>query len=309
MSQSKAFRILILPSGGATGIIPAALLAALEQKTGRPTHLLFDEIWCSSIGSVIAALLTHPGFKRHSHSPLSAEEVTHFLISIFSSCRSALRIRETLRRAWPHLADPQLKDTLIPMKILAAEVTKRWGPWPKATQLKTFSTQETPQVNLLDAVSASCTVFPFHWKLTQVHSLTSPHGLYLDAGCEVCTESCMNPFAVFGPTLEAKARELPISLYFFSNGWVRWDETHRLHSGAHPVRLFNLDTSLESIWKKWKKTTRLGRVMRPVNHPRILQNLTGAGALPPSLLIEHAQGLTSAQAFRQVVDSLLSNPP
>jgi predicted acylesterase/phospholipase RssA len=48
-------RILTIDGGGVRGIIPAALLAALEQSTRRPTRDHFDFVAGTSTGAVLAA--------------------------------------------------------------------------------------------------------------------------------------------------------------------------------------------------------------------------------------------------------------
>ena len=55
------FRILSLDGGGIRGLIPALVLAALEQRTGKPTAQLFDLIAGTSTGGVLALGLTRPG--------------------------------------------------------------------------------------------------------------------------------------------------------------------------------------------------------------------------------------------------------
>ena len=54
-------RILSLDGGGIRGIIPAMLLAELEQRSGRPISGLFDLIAGTSTGGLIALALTCPG--------------------------------------------------------------------------------------------------------------------------------------------------------------------------------------------------------------------------------------------------------
>lgn len=54
-------RILSIDGGGIRGIVPATVLAALEERAGRPTHALFDLIAGTSTGGIIALALTRPG--------------------------------------------------------------------------------------------------------------------------------------------------------------------------------------------------------------------------------------------------------
>ncbi|MGH7674698.1 MAG: patatin-like phospholipase family protein [Gemmatimonadales bacterium] len=55
------FRILSIDGGGIRGLIPATVLAALEDRTGRPVATLFDLIAGTSTGGLLACGLTKPG--------------------------------------------------------------------------------------------------------------------------------------------------------------------------------------------------------------------------------------------------------
>lgn len=54
------FKVLSVDGGGIRGVIPAALLTAIETKTGRRTAELFDLIIGTSTGGIIALALTVP---------------------------------------------------------------------------------------------------------------------------------------------------------------------------------------------------------------------------------------------------------
>src|SRR4051812_4982366 len=122
---SRDYRILVLPSGGATGVISATMLAHLEKDTGRPIYQLFDGIAASSIGSMIGSLLVTPrmgdkeNFER-TLPPMSAEEVVSFLENTFSTYHSAFRIRTKFKKYINK--NVLMNKTLIPIYILSAEV-------------------------------------------------------------------------------------------------------------------------------------------------------------------------------------------
>jgi uncharacterized protein len=89
-------KILSIDGGGIRGIIPALVLAKIEQQTGKPACELFDLIAGTSAGGIIALGVTAPGTEttpRHS-----AEELVDLFVAegpkIFS--RSLLRTIETL---------------------------------------------------------------------------------------------------------------------------------------------------------------------------------------------------------------------
>jgi len=54
-------RVLSIDGGGIKGIIPATVLAYIEERTGRPISNLFDLIAGTSTGGIIALGLTKPG--------------------------------------------------------------------------------------------------------------------------------------------------------------------------------------------------------------------------------------------------------
>ena len=60
--------ILAIDGGGIRGLIPALVLAEIEQRTGRPISSLFDLVAGTSTGAIIACALTRP-------SPMPAEQL------------------------------------------------------------------------------------------------------------------------------------------------------------------------------------------------------------------------------------------
>jgi patatin-like phospholipase/acyl hydrolase len=54
-------KVLSIDGGGIKGIIPATVLAYIEQKTGQPTSALFDLIAGTSTGGILALGSTKPG--------------------------------------------------------------------------------------------------------------------------------------------------------------------------------------------------------------------------------------------------------
>ena len=54
VSQNRKRRVLSIDGGGIRGIIPALVLAHLEQQTGEPCSALFDLMVGTSTGGVLA---------------------------------------------------------------------------------------------------------------------------------------------------------------------------------------------------------------------------------------------------------------
>ena len=61
-------RVLAIDGGGIRGLIPALVLAELEDRSGRPVFELFDLMAGTSTGGIIVSALCAPG-------PLAAAEV------------------------------------------------------------------------------------------------------------------------------------------------------------------------------------------------------------------------------------------
>jgi patatin-like phospholipase/acyl hydrolase len=58
------FRVLSIDGGGIRGIIPALILAELEQRAGRPIAKMFDLVAGTSTGGILAVGLTMAGARR-----------------------------------------------------------------------------------------------------------------------------------------------------------------------------------------------------------------------------------------------------
>jgi len=61
-TQQPPIRILSIDGGGIRGIIPALVLARIEQLTNRPIAQLFDLVAGTSTGGILALGLTIPKF-------------------------------------------------------------------------------------------------------------------------------------------------------------------------------------------------------------------------------------------------------
>src|ERR1700730_7459877 len=59
--MAPAFKVLAVDGGGIRGIIPALVLAAIEDQTKRPICELFDLVAGASTGGILALGLTKPG--------------------------------------------------------------------------------------------------------------------------------------------------------------------------------------------------------------------------------------------------------
>ena len=66
-------KVLSIDGGGIRGIIPALILAELEERTGKPVCELFDMIAGTSTGGILATGLTIPD--EHGKPRWTAKEL------------------------------------------------------------------------------------------------------------------------------------------------------------------------------------------------------------------------------------------
>jgi len=93
-SQRKVVRVLTVDGGGVRGLIPAEVLAYLEQKTGRPTADLFDLFVGTSSGGIVTAACLMPG--PDGRPRYTAEQVG-----------------QSFQRLAPRVFSPPLRDRLL----------------------------------------------------------------------------------------------------------------------------------------------------------------------------------------------------
>ncbi len=285
-------RILVLPGGGAAGIISIRVLQSLENQLERPTSHFFDEIWASSVGSMIAAYLTEPISEEGSHQVRTAQQVGQLIRESFSGPWNALGSLSRLKREiHPRVT---LANTVIPLKIITAKInshsnvsrSKKIGLSNPFLSFKTESIgldrDSFSHVSLVDAVFASCSVYP----IFRPHRLslrgedqlqgegldTDRSILCIDAGCVQCSDPILNPTRFFLRELISRgARPLSeVQIFFISNGWARWkDEVPK------GVEVFNFDLDLFP-WFNLLGSNQVGQF--------IAANCLGAGLVPSSFL-------------------------
>lgn len=79
--MTKLFRILALDGGGVRGLIPATVLAEIEQRTGQPIASLFDLIAGTSTGGLLALGLAKP----HPQSVTQPHYTAANLINLYAT--------------------------------------------------------------------------------------------------------------------------------------------------------------------------------------------------------------------------------
>ena len=99
--MARTWRILSIDGGGIRGLIPATILADIEERTGKPIHKLFDLIAGTSTGAILTLGLTKPGESG------KVEYSAHNLRDIYE--RDAPMIFRHPASWWENLLWPQIQ--------------------------------------------------------------------------------------------------------------------------------------------------------------------------------------------------------
>jgi len=85
----KQIKVLSIDGGGIRGVIPAMVLAKIEQMTSKPVSEMFDLITGTSTGGILSLLLTRPSDNNADVPAYSASDIIDFYTEsgsiIFSS--------------------------------------------------------------------------------------------------------------------------------------------------------------------------------------------------------------------------------
>ncbi len=168
--------VLSIDGGGIRGIIPAAILAEIEKRTGKPICELFDYIAGTSTGGIIAAMLAAPDEK--GKPMFTAEQVKSMYIELGSNVFHSSLVRKILtlggilgtryssRRLEKYLCEYfkgiRLHSALSKL-IITAYDTESCSPWFfKTTKaLRYRGTIDDPELaKAVRATTAAPTFFP-----------------------------------------------------------------------------------------------------------------------------------------------------
>lgn len=157
---ARSFRVLSLDGGGAKGFYTLGVLSEVEALAGRPLHEVFDVIFGTSTGSIIAGLLAlgrtvddiHDLYKKH---------VVHVVAQKSASAKTAA-LEELAREVF---ADSSFGEVKTGLGIVATKwSTERpmifksaiaFAHGRRATFVPGFG------VPIREAVVASCSAYPF----------------------------------------------------------------------------------------------------------------------------------------------------
>jgi uncharacterized protein len=155
-------RILSIDGGGVRGIVPAVLLAALEERTGRPARESFDFVAGTSSGAVLAAGIA-AGVPAARMVRLYVERAPEIFrrVPVVSVVRRLLQghlydsatLAEVLRDELGEARDWRMNDAPIDLLVTAKRLTDGM-PWYFVRDNPANSCR-AGDVRLVDAVTAS----------------------------------------------------------------------------------------------------------------------------------------------------------
>src|SRR6185503_5404452 len=138
--MAPAFKVLAVDGGGIRGIIPALVLAAIEEQTHRQIFELFDLVSGTSTGGIIALGVTKPGpggtekaektakslveLYEHEGEKIFPSSFLHglHLSAVRGSKYDARGIDETLEK---HFGDVRLKEALTHVLVPTYDIEKQ----------------------------------------------------------------------------------------------------------------------------------------------------------------------------------------
>lgn len=157
----KVFKVLSIDGGGIRGIIPAIILAKIEEKTGKRISHLFDLIAGVSTGGIIALALTVPESNTNSSESDDKPQPKHSaesLVNLYKDKGERIFDRSLIRRivsaeGWmdqryssrgieevldKELGDTRLNDAITPVIIPSYDMqgTRRYWKAEKGDPFK-----------------------------------------------------------------------------------------------------------------------------------------------------------------------------
>jgi patatin-like phospholipase/acyl hydrolase len=167
------FKILAVDGGGIRGIIPALVLAAIEERTQRPICASFDLIAGTSTGGIIALGLTKPGEDGQVEKSASdlvrlyeEEGGTIFAHNLWQELHlDAVRgakydphgLETTLQK---YFGERRLKEALKPVLIPSYDIEKQTPIFFKSLKAQADPASDFAMRDVARSTSAAPTYFP-----------------------------------------------------------------------------------------------------------------------------------------------------
>jgi patatin-like phospholipase/acyl hydrolase len=317
-THSKDYKILSIPAGGASGIISAILLKHIEDETNRNTAELFDEIWGSSAGSIIAGLVSLPKNQRKK-----AEEVVNFFEETFSTIYSAYSIREKFKSI---VGNSLLKNSSVPIRVLTGSAfNTKENKW----NLYGFDSYNNCNLALAEVVGASCTVYPYLYLWPYKINLSeSEPSYFIDAGSLCCELATPDPTAFFlKQFLKTMCKNDTLTVYFLPNTFTQsidyadvfkvleksgWNYAIRYHDGSCSFQS-NAKINIVNIPMKIDYSEVINNYLKELNYINkakiiflrlLLEKILGKENADANLL---GTGLISVTTFKNEAQKIISN--
>jgi len=167
--MADTFKVLSIDGGGIRGMIPAMVLAEIEERAGKPISETFDLIAGTSTGGILALGLAMPGdggkprYTAREMIELYEEEGA----SIFSGRAGTIRnlfeerypsagVEEVLER---YFGDARLKDALTTVFVTGYEIQLRAPFFFRSERAKVDADYDFPMRQVARATSAAPTYF------------------------------------------------------------------------------------------------------------------------------------------------------
>jgi patatin-like phospholipase/acyl hydrolase len=168
--MADVFKVLSIDGGGLRGIIPAMVLAEIEERTGKPIAETFDLIAGTSTGGILALGLAMPG-NEGSKPRYAAKDLIKLYeeegARIFSGRAGTIRnffeerypsagVEEVLKE---YFGEARLKDALTRVFVTSYEIQLRAPFFFRSGNAKVEADYDFPMRQVARATSAAPTYF------------------------------------------------------------------------------------------------------------------------------------------------------
>jgi patatin-like phospholipase/acyl hydrolase len=171
--MTEPVKILAIDGGGIRGLIPAVVLAGLEQKNGKRIAEMFDLIAGTSTGGILALALTKPG--GSGKPQYTAEDAVRFYeregrrIFHRSAWHMVNAIGGLADEKYPssgiegvledYFGETRLKDAVTDVVLTSYEIERRFPFFFKSRNAKARPDYDFPMKSVARATSAAPTFF------------------------------------------------------------------------------------------------------------------------------------------------------
>ncbi len=167
--MTDVFKVLSIDGGGIRGIVPAMVLAEIEELTGRPVAETFDLVAGTSTGGILALGLTMPGddgrprYAAEELIGLYEEEGSRIFSNRAGPIRSAFEERYPSRGVeevlGEYFGEVRLKEALTRVFVTSYEIQLRAPFFFRSERAKGKDDYDFPMRQVARATSAAPTYF------------------------------------------------------------------------------------------------------------------------------------------------------